>query len=279
MIVIVIIIINIAAFIVMLLTIICSLAFSADQPWRPNGWDINWLQRLIYNRRHLPQNHHNIYHDNHHQIQFAQNADHNIVSQTRSWRTARSELRASSAILQTHRELLVLIIILITKIITKITTKIITKIITKITKIITIKSISLHNSWGANICDTNVSVCLEKWAGPNAGITSFDNIGLAMLTVFQVWVYILFFEELEMYSNIFFQCVTMENWIPILYAVRTSKCWQIIANREIEWCLNELLMIWVWEASKDTGDYLVLSVQQSSQWKERRSFWSNGWLQ
>ena len=53
--------------------------------------------------------------------------------------------------------------------------------------------------WGANICDTNVSVCLEKWAGPNAGITSFDNIGLAMLTVFQ--------------------CVTMENWIPILYAV------------------------------------------------------------
>ena len=40
--------------------------------------------------------------------------------------------------------------------------------------------------WGANICDTNVSVCLEKWAGPNAGITSFDNIGLAMLTVFQV---------------------------------------------------------------------------------------------
>ena len=34
-----------------------------------------------------------------------------------------------------------------------------------------------------------------------AGITSFDNIGLAMLTVFQ--------------------CVTMENWVPILYAVIT----------------------------------------------------------
>jgi len=56
--------------------------------------------------------------------------------------------------------------------------------------------------WGANICDTNVSVCLEKWAGPNAGITSFDNIGLAMLTVFQ--------------------CVTMENWIPILYATNDA---------------------------------------------------------
>ena len=224
MIVIVIILIIIAAFIVMLLTIICSLAFSADQPWRPNGWDINWLQRLIYNRRHLPQNHHNIYQD-HQQTHFAQNADHNIVSQTRSWRTARSELRASSAILQTHRELFSITSILITKITTKIITKITTKIITKITK--TIKLISLHNSWGANICDTNVSVCLEKWAGPNAGITSFDNIGLAMLTVFQVGVYILFFEELEMYSNIFFQCVTMENWIPILYAVRTSQWWQM----------------------------------------------------
>ena len=54
--------------------------------------------------------------------------------------------------------------------------------------------------WGANMCDTNTSVCLEKWAGPNDGLTSFDNIGLAMLTVFQ--------------------CVTMENWIPILYSVR-----------------------------------------------------------
>ena len=54
--------------------------------------------------------------------------------------------------------------------------------------------------WGVNMCDSNFSVCLEKWDGPNDGITSFDNIGLAMLTVFQ--------------------CVTMENWIPILYAVR-----------------------------------------------------------
>lgn len=51
---------------------------------------------------------------------------------------------------------------------------------------------------GAHLCN-NVSVCLEKWEGPNSGITSFDNIWLAMLTVFQ--------------------CVTMENWIPILYSV------------------------------------------------------------
>ena len=30
--------------------------------------------------------------------------------------------------------------------------------------------------WGANLCDTNVSVCLEKWAGPNAGtIENFNS--------------------------------------------------------------------------------------------------------
>ena len=46
----------------------------------------------------------------------------------------------------------------------------------------------------------NESVCLENWEGPNQGITSFDNIVLAMLTVFQ--------------------CVTMEGWTPILYWVR-----------------------------------------------------------
>jgi hypothetical protein len=32
----------------------------------------------------------------------------------------------------------------------------------------------------------NVLIFSEKWVGPNNGITSFDNIALAMLTVFQV---------------------------------------------------------------------------------------------
>ncbi|QQP56286.1 Uncharacterized protein FKW44_000900, partial [Caligus rogercresseyi] len=50
---------------------------------------------------------------------------------------------------------------------------------------------------GSYTCDITKSVCLEKWEGPNSGITSFDNIGLAMLTVFQ--------------------CVSMEGWTPILY--------------------------------------------------------------
>ena len=39
---------------------------------------------------------------------------------------------------------------------------------------------------GSYTCNPNISMCLEEWEGPNSGITSFDNIGLAMLTVFQV---------------------------------------------------------------------------------------------
>ncbi|KAF0292815.1 Voltage-dependent calcium channel type A subunit alpha-1 [Amphibalanus amphitrite] len=46
-------------------------------------------------------------------------------------------------------------------------------------------------------CNESVSMCLEGWVGPNYGITSFDNIGFAMLTVFQ--------------------CITMEGWTSILY--------------------------------------------------------------
>ncbi|CAG7728468.1 unnamed protein product, partial [Allacma fusca] len=50
---------------------------------------------------------------------------------------------------------------------------------------------------GAYYCNDNISMCQDKWEGPNFGITSFDNIGLAMLTVFQ--------------------CITMEGWTAILY--------------------------------------------------------------
>ena len=45
------------------------------------------------------------------------------------------------------------------------------------------------------------SVCQEYWEGPNYGIPSFDNIFLAMLTVFQ--------------------CITMEGWTDVLYYVST----------------------------------------------------------
>jgi voltage-dependent calcium channel L type alpha-1D len=46
----------------------------------------------------------------------------------------------------------------------------------------------------------NDSVCMKYWAGPNDGITNFDNFGLAMLTVFQ--------------------CITLEGWTDVLYNVR-----------------------------------------------------------
>jgi voltage-dependent calcium channel N type alpha-1B len=55
---------------------------------------------------------------------------------------------------------------------------------------------------GSFSCTPEISVCLEKWEGPNYGITSFDNIIYAMLTVFQ--------------------CITMEGWTPILYWVRSA---------------------------------------------------------
>jgi len=45
--------------------------------------------------------------------------------------------------------------------------------------------------------------CVEGlWNGPNNGITSFDNIGFAMLTVFQ--------------------CITMEGWTTVMYYVRVT---------------------------------------------------------
>ncbi|XP_074546394.1 voltage-dependent N-type calcium channel subunit alpha-1B isoform X4 [Halichoeres trimaculatus] len=44
----------------------------------------------------------------------------------------------------------------------------------------------------------NGTICREYWTGPNFGITNFDNILFAVLTVFQ--------------------CITMEGWVDILYS-------------------------------------------------------------
>ncbi|XP_073496396.1 voltage-dependent N-type calcium channel subunit alpha-1B isoform X5 [Phyllobates terribilis] len=49
----------------------------------------------------------------------------------------------------------------------------------------------------AKICDNKTSECRLYWKGPNFGITNFDNILFAVLTVFQ--------------------CITMEGWTDILY--------------------------------------------------------------
>ncbi|XP_048511904.1 muscle calcium channel subunit alpha-1 isoform X10 [Athalia rosae] len=54
-------------------------------------------------------------------------------------------------------------------------------------------------------------VCTKRfWEGPNSGITNFDNFGLAMLTVFQ--------------------CVTLEGWTDVLYAIEDAmgNSWQWI---------------------------------------------------
>lgn len=64
---------------------------------------------------------------------------------------------------------------------------------------------SLENKDGVNFCspETNETICMPGWIGPNMGITSFDNIGYAMLTVFQ--------------------CITMEGWTPIMYWVKITN--------------------------------------------------------
>uniref|UniRef100_A0A4W4DYY9 Voltage-dependent L-type calcium channel subunit alpha n=1 Tax=Electrophorus electricus TaxID=8005 RepID=A0A4W4DYY9_ELEEL len=49
------------------------------------------------------------------------------------------------------------------------------------------------------VCVGNGTACRGGWEGPNGGITNFDNIFFAMLTVFQ--------------------CITMEGWTEVLYWV------------------------------------------------------------
>uniref|UniRef100_A0A672IEZ9 Voltage-dependent L-type calcium channel subunit alpha n=1 Tax=Salarias fasciatus TaxID=181472 RepID=A0A672IEZ9_SALFA len=51
-------------------------------------------------------------------------------------------------------------------------------------------------------CIINGSECRDGWEGPNNGITHFDNIGFAMLTVYQ--------------------CITMEGWTKVLYWVNDA---------------------------------------------------------
>lgn len=55
---------------------------------------------------------------------------------------------------------------------------------------------------GAYNCDVAGTVCLNQWIGPNYGITSFDNIAFAMITVFQ--------------------CITMEGWTTVMYYTNDS---------------------------------------------------------
>ncbi|CDW52786.1 voltage dependent calcium channel type A subunit [Trichuris trichiura] len=74
-------------------------------------------------------------------------------------------------------------------------------------------------STGAYHCPEGTT-CLEHWVGPNYGITSFDNIAFAMLTVFQ--------------------CITMEGWTNVMYYVGTrtagALCRPTIPGKEKNNC-------------------------------------------
>ena len=140
---------------------------------------------------------------------------------------------------------------------------------------------------GSYTCDHNVSICLgkcivirrrhfksrrnehvpnicklsEKWEGPNNGITSFDNIGLAMLTVFQ--------------------CVTMEGWTPILYWVYINYdnlefegghiyyLYKFFVFFSDEWCAGQCFQLGILY-SLDSG-WLVFHAQLGSRCFERVS--------
>ncbi|XP_044763152.1 muscle calcium channel subunit alpha-1 isoform X2 [Coccinella septempunctata] len=62
---------------------------------------------------------------------------------------------------------------------------------------------------GFNCTDVGETyVCKTGWSGPNNGITTFDNFGLSMLTVFQ--------------------CITLEGWTDVLYNIQDAlgRTWQ-----------------------------------------------------
>ncbi|XP_016533101.1 voltage-dependent L-type calcium channel subunit alpha-1C isoform X17 [Poecilia formosa] len=56
-------------------------------------------------------------------------------------------------------------------------------------------------------CTQNGTKCQMGWAGPNDGITNFDNFAFAMLTVFQ--------------------CITMEGWTDVLYWMQDAMGYEL----------------------------------------------------
>uniref|UniRef100_A0A672JIM5 Voltage-dependent L-type calcium channel subunit alpha n=1 Tax=Salarias fasciatus TaxID=181472 RepID=A0A672JIM5_SALFA len=98
-------------------------------------------------------------------------------------------------------------------------------------------------------CVVNGSECRGKWEGPNGGITNFDNIFFAMLTVFQ--------------------CITMEGWTDVLYWMNDA------IGYEIPWVYFVSLVIF--------GSFfiinLVLGVLSGEFSKEREKAVARGELQ
>uniref|UniRef100_A0A3Q0RNX8 Voltage-dependent L-type calcium channel subunit alpha n=1 Tax=Amphilophus citrinellus TaxID=61819 RepID=A0A3Q0RNX8_AMPCI len=98
-------------------------------------------------------------------------------------------------------------------------------------------------------CVGNGTECRGKWEGPNGGITNFDNIFFAMLTVFQ--------------------CITMEGWTDVLYWMNDA------IGYEIPWIYFVSLVIF--------GSFfiinLVLGVLSGEFSKEREKAVARGELQ
>ncbi|CAJ1084661.1 voltage-dependent L-type calcium channel subunit alpha-1D [Xyrichtys novacula] len=98
-------------------------------------------------------------------------------------------------------------------------------------------------------CVWNGTECRGKWEGPNGGITNFDNIFFAMLTVFQ--------------------CITMEGWTDVLYWMNDA------IGFEIPWVYFVSLVIF--------GSFfiinLVLGVLSGEFSKEREKAVARGELQ
>ncbi|CAG03930.1 unnamed protein product, partial [Tetraodon nigroviridis] len=98
-------------------------------------------------------------------------------------------------------------------------------------------------------CVENGTECRGKWEGPNGGITNFDNIFFAMLTVFQ--------------------CITMEGWTDVLYWMNDA------IGYEIPWIYFVSLVIF--------GSFfiinLVLGVLSGEFSKEREKAVARGELQ
>uniref|UniRef100_A0A8C1L754 Voltage-dependent L-type calcium channel subunit alpha n=1 Tax=Cyprinus carpio TaxID=7962 RepID=A0A8C1L754_CYPCA len=60
---------------------------------------------------------------------------------------------------------------------------------------------------GRHCSMANITQCMMGWAGPNDGITNFDNFAFAMLTVFQ--------------------CITMEGWTDVLYWMQDAMGYEL----------------------------------------------------
>ena len=68
------------------------------------------------------------------------------------------------------------------------------------------------NGWGRKCKDGDICrrATPDEWNGPNDGITTFDNMFLSMLTVFQ--------------------CITLEGWSEVLYLVSTKYLYVTITD-------------------------------------------------